>query len=296
MPIIASLHVSRTDHVELNNFWVRLILQSLEHAFSEEGRTTHFVNRVQGGPGEPLLPLRDAVRSLVEEGVAAIAIIALDVDPDAVDDSLAAMSGSQIPVVCVTLGELSRPVPHLFYENRSAGYQAAEHLLRRDSKQILFLAPFMASWVKERLEGVQAAVAHARLPLDAVHVYPKRTSAWIQEEDPELLGYAAAHAAIQDGLVRSGVVCVNDGVAFGFLRAAAEAGLEAGKDFGLVSFDDHPDARTAGITTMRPPMETLGKETARLLQRALQGETTDLQVRLRSHLIPRKSTRPLNKS
>jgi DNA-binding LacI/PurR family transcriptional regulator len=121
-------------------------------------------------------------------------------------------------------------------------------------------------------------------------VFPRRVGTWVQEEDPEALGYRAGLAAFEDGLVRSGVVCVNDGVALGFLRAAAERGLEPGRDFGVVGFDDHPDARMVGLTTLRPPMEMLGKETARLLWRARQGETTDLQLRLRSNLIPRKST------
>jgi DNA-binding LacI/PurR family transcriptional regulator len=182
-------------------------------------------------------------------------------------------------------------MPHLFYDNRSAGYQAAEHLLRRGCKRILFVAPFRASWVRERLEGVQAAVEHARLPSDAVQIFPRRSGTWVMEEDPEGFGYDAARGAIEEDLVSAGVVCVNDGVAFGFLRAASERGLTAGNDFTLVGFDDHPNARTAGLTTLRPPMEMIGQEAARLLSRALQGERTDLQVRLRSHLIPRRSTR-----
>jgi DNA-binding LacI/PurR family transcriptional regulator/DNA-binding transcriptional regulator YhcF (GntR family) len=288
--IVASLHVSRSDHVELNSFWVRLILQSLEHALSDEGRPTRFLNRVQSPSGGPLLSLREALTSLAAEGVSAIAVIALDVDTEQVDDSLSALDGTDIPIVCVTLGELSQPVCHLFYENRSAGYQAADHLVHRGSKEVLFLAPFMASWVKERLEGVQAAVDHRGLPPESVTVFPRRVGTWVQEEDPEQLGYLAACAALDEGLVRSGVVAVNDGVAFGFLRAAAERGRMAGSDFSLVSFDDHPNARSAGLTTLRPPMEMLGRETARLLQKAIRGETTALQVRLRSHLIPRLST------
>jgi DNA-binding LacI/PurR family transcriptional regulator/DNA-binding transcriptional regulator YhcF (GntR family) len=289
--IVASLHLGRDDHVELNNFWVRLLLQSLEHACSDEGSTTAFFNRVQAPPGHPLVPLGEAIDAAAGHGADAVAVIALDVDPREVDESLSVLDGRGVPVVCVTLGELSRPVPHLFYENRSAGYQATEHLLRRGSRDILFLTPFMASWVKERLEGVHAAVAHARLPSEAVRVFPRRVGSWVLEEDPEDLGYQAGRAAFAEGMVQTGVVCVNDGVALGFLRAAAERGLEPGRDFAVVSFDDHPDARTVGLTTLRPPMEMLGKETARLLWRARQGETTDLQVRLRSHLIPRRSTR-----
>jgi DNA-binding LacI/PurR family transcriptional regulator len=288
--IVASLYFDGSEHLELNNFWVRLILQSLEHAGSQDGRTTQFLNRVPSF-GQPLMPLREAIARLLADGVDAITVVALGMDPKEVDDSLGVLENQNIPVVCITSGELSRPLPHLFYDNRSAGYQAAEHLLRNGHREILFFSPFMASWVKERLEGVQAAVQHAQLPTEVVRVFPRRSGPWVQEEDPEILGYLAAQAAFAEKLVHGSIMCVNDGVAFGFLKAAVERGLTAGEDFALVSFDDHPKARTAGLTTMRPPMEMIGKEAVRMLARALQGETTDLQVRMRSHLISRRSTR-----
>jgi DNA-binding LacI/PurR family transcriptional regulator len=290
--IVATMYLLGPGHHELNNFWVRSLLQSLEHASAEDsGGTTQFCNRVQP-EGHALVPMRDAIATLVSDGVDAVAVIALGTDPAEVDDSLSVLDGCDMPVVCVTSGGLSRPVPHLFYDNRVAGYQAAEHLLRRGDREILFVAPFTAWWVKERLEGVRAAVAQARLPADVVRVFSQRTGLWMQEEDPEQLGCEAGLAAFEEGLVRGGIVCVNDGVALGFLNAVSNKGLVAGSDFALVSFDDHPEARTAGLTTMRPPMEIMGREAARLLSRALQGETTDLQVRLRMHLIPRRSTRP----
>lgn len=289
--IVASLYPGRTDHLELNNFWVRLLLQSVEHAFSEEGQTTHFYNRVEGIPGHKPVPLRDALAHVAAEGVDAVAVITLGTDPNEVDESLSALDNHSVPVVCVTSTALRRPVPHLFYDNRSAGYQAAEHLLRRGSNEILFVAPFEAAWVRERLEGVQAAVEHAGLPAGTVHLFPAHGAPWVNEEDPEPLGYPVGQAAFDAGMVRSGVICANDGVALGFLRAATERGRTPGTDFQIVSFDDHPSARSAGLTTLRPPMELMGKEAARLLSRALEGERTALQVRLQSHLIPRKSTR-----
>lgn len=290
--MVGSLYLDRPEHLALNNLWVGLLLQSLEHTFSENERPTRFFNRVQV-PGQPPVPLREAIVSLIAEGVDAVAVIALGVDPAEVDDSLAVLEKQNTPVVCVTSGALRRPVPHLFYDNHYAGYQAAEHLLRRKCKDILFLAPFMAPWVKERLAGVTAAMEHARLAPQSVLVFPEQVGQWVQEEEPQAHGYKAAQAAFEQGCVgesgRGGIVCVNDGVALGFLRAATERGLTAGKDFALVSFDDHPEARIVGLTTFRPPMDMLGKEAALLLMKAMQGEKTCLQVRLRSNLIPRSS-------
>ena len=51
-----------------------------------------------------------------------------------------------------------------------------------------------------------------------------------------------------------------------------------------------PSPVSLGLTTVRPPLEALGEEAARLLLRALNGETANMQICLRSHLIPRLST------
>jgi len=74
------------------------------------------------------------------------------------------------------------------------------------------------------------------------------------------------------------------------MHAAQAAGLMAGVDYGLIGFDDNPDATKEGISTMRPPLEAMGEEAARIAVQALRGQTTTAQVRLRSHLIVRAST------
>jgi len=288
--IVASLFSADQSHLELNNFWVRLLVHSLEQDLSRNEHSTQFFNRFQG-IGRPLIPLKDAVDMVLASGADAAAIIALGMDPDEVDNSISSVEQHKMAVVCITSGDLRRPVPCVTYDNRGAGYRAAEHLLRDGGRDIFFLAPFMAPWVKERLEGIEAAVAHAGLPPDAVRVYPHKTGPWGVEEDPMFLGYEAGRRAFDAGLNPSRIVCANDGVAFGFLRAASERGLKFGEDFGIVSFDDHPEARNIGLTSLRPPMEAMGQAAARLLRSALNDDLTNTSVRLRWDLLPRDSTR-----
>lgn len=306
--IVASLYVGDQDHLELNNFWVRLLVDSVEQAFSRDGIGTRFFNRVSGPPSSRVVvPFPDRLRAALEEKVGALMVIGIDVAPDVLDKSLSVLDGHETPVVCITTGALRRPVTHVFYDHQSAGYQAAQHLLQGGRRDLLFFAPFTAFWVDERQKGVQAAVEHARdlSPSDrpTLKVLPPRSGPWINEEDPTVIGYNAARQAFADNSVfvpgqpGPGVVCANDGAAFGFLQAAKEAGKQAGRDFALVSFDDHPDARAVGLTSLRPPMEAMGQEAARLLQRALlYGEQTTTQVRLCWHLLPRESTRPTAES
>jgi LacI family transcriptional regulator len=89
---------------------------------------------------------------------------------------------------------------------------------------------------------------------------------------------------------RTGVIAVNDHTAYGVLRAATEAGLTPGRDFGLIGFDDAPQSRVVGLTSVRPPLDALGEEAGHLVARALAGDASALQVGLRSLLVPRAST------
>ena len=288
--IIAPLYLDRCDHLQLNNYLVLSLLTAMESACAEDGMQVRFFNRMNS-PAEPLLSLSQSLQLAEREKVDAIVLIALGDDSAYIDESLSSIASGDIPVVCITSCELLRPVPHVFYDNHSAGYQAAQHLIDAHHRDILVLAPFNASWVRERIAGVRTAVEHARLPESAVRVCLDTDHAWIVEEDPEPLGYESAILAFAEGNVPSSVICINDGAAFGFLRAAADYQRRVGVDVAVVGFDNHPRSIPLGITTLRAPMEAMGQEAIRLLKREMQGDGSDYQVRLRWRLIPRASSR-----
>ncbi len=287
--IVASLYIFNDDHLALHNFWIRLMVESLERNLSSAGHTTRFFNRVNK-PGEPPIPLRVALREAVAEGTDALAVIGFGLTSGEVDDALEVVDTTNLPTVCITADALLRPVPHVFLDNRSAGYQAAQCLLHNGCRDILFLAPFTSTWVEERVDGARAAIEHARLPLRTLDVFPRLAMPWKQEEDPQVIGYEAGRQLLDTTPVSGGVICANDGVAFGYVRAAAEHDLRPGRDFSIVGFDDHPDARLQQLTSLRPPMEEMGQEASRLLLQALGGSQAALQVRLPWHLIPRASS------
>lgn len=294
--IVASLYRFNTDHLELNNYWVGLLIGSLEHELSKGGHITRFFNRVQEKE-QPPMELGEAIESAVQSGIGAIAVIAYGPSSREVDDHIALLHAHHIPAVCITSGPLRRPVPHVFMDNRSGGYEAAYHLLHHGCRHLVFLTPFHAAWMENRIEGARAAVEHAHLPTENLRIFPETTHPWVQEEDPQVLGYEAAKRLLaQPGFPDSstGIICINDGVAFGLLEAAAEHGIEVGKDLAVISFDDHREARNRHLTSLRPPMETMGVEAARLLTQAMRGETTSLQSRMPWHLIPRASSRILS--
>lgn len=290
--IVASNYASHHDHLELNNIWVGLVIQALEQALSQAGHATRFFNRVPDQDG-PIAPLSDIYENAIADGADALAVIAFGFDPSEVDDSLRILDEHSLPVVCITSGALRRPTPHVFYDNYRVGYQAAQHLLQRGRRELAFFAPFTANWVMERYQGVCAAAEHAGLSASSVALFlPETNHAWVQEEDPQALGYKSAVELVRDFPRGMGIVAANDGAAMGLMQAAAERGIEIGRDLAVIGFDDHPDSRAVGLSSVRPPMEAMGNEAARLLLQILQGEGNYQQMRMSGSLIPRKSTVP----
>ena len=267
-----------------------LVMHAIEQTLSENGHVTSVCNRA-GLYDHALLPLTEAIDCLLREGVAAVAVICLDMDRVVIEAELATFNLHHTPVVLIVAGELHLPIPHIFYDNWIGGYQAAKHLLDKGHREITVLAPFTASWVTERLSGIRQACQRAGLPPHALRILSDAQKPWDYQGDPVVTGAESSLAAFEAGWIpKGGIICVNDQVAFGLMQSASERGWNAGQDFALIGFDDDPSARGCGLTTVRPPLEAMGRETARLLLEGMAGEQSSHQLRLRAHLIPRMTT------
>ena len=288
--IVAGFHSQPDGPDTLHHDWERIVLSSLERTFGGTGGATRLFNRY--GPNKLIVPPAEAMTSLQESGADALAVFLLHDSVEMVASALAAGGGGRTPVVFLTAGPLDRPLPHVYYDQESAGYQAARHLIERGYGPLLFLLPFSADWAEKRLSGAQNAVRHAGLPPTALQVYRADPPPPPWDVDQAEAGRALAGPLLGTGWQGGvGVIGANDAVALGFLHSAAEAGRALGRDFGLVGFDDLAASSLLGLSTVRPPLEALGEEAARLLLNALNGETATRQICLHSHLIPRLSTR-----
>ena len=266
------------------------VLHSLERALSEGGHVTTVRSRVRG-EGEALLPLDESIAALLRDGVDALAVICLELDRVRIEEALGRVDLRDVPAVCLLAGGLHLPIPHVFYDNRIGGYQAAQHLLDKGHRKITVFAPFTASWVTERLAGIRSALAHPRQTAAEAEFVMGDGRAWDYLNDPTEIGSETARAALASGWTpQGGIVCINDQVAYGVSLAAVQYGYRVGEDFALIGFDDNKCARVGGLTTLRPPLEEMGREAARLLIDEARGSRVSLQLRLRAHLITRAST------
>jgi LacI family transcriptional regulator len=150
-------------------------------------------------------------------------------------------------------------------DDEDAAYKAASALLRAGHRRIALIGrntlkerdPEQSLAAGPRLRGVRRALAEYRLRLVAAG----HTEDWQPEH-----GYEAAR-----GLLRqrrpTGIVCMNDRLAFGTYQAIAEAGLAVPGDVSVVSFDDDPIASwlRPGLTTAALPHEQMGRLAVELL-------------------------------
>ena len=91
------------------------------------------------------------------------------------------------------------------------------------------------------------------------------------------------------------LVAFNDKVAVGALRAAHERGLRVPEDLSVTGFDDIDLRRSTEpmLTTVRQPLEEMGRMAVSLLVRLMEGHTVDtLHIELATHLVVRGSTGP----
>ncbi|QMU75653.1 LacI family transcriptional regulator [Streptacidiphilus sp. PB12-B1b] len=109
-------------------------------------------------------------------------------------------------------------------------------------------------------------------------------------------GYRAACELLDLGDRPTALVAFNDKVAVGILRAAHERGLRVPQDLSVTGFDDSDLSRSTlpTLTTVRQPLEEMGRMAVSLLVRLLDAHTVDtLHVELATHLVARDSTGPV---
>ena len=103
-------------------------------------------------------------------------------------------------------------------------------------------------------------------------------------------GREAAGAALDSRNRPTGLVCASDEIALGAYRAVSERGLRPGIDIAVTGWDDIQLARfvTPALTTVRQPMDRLGRVAAELLI-AARGRRARRVPTLESHVVIRAS-------
>src|SRR5215213_6871754 len=203
------------------------------------------------------------------------------------DDPLpAVLERAGVPAVLVGRPAAPPSASYVDADNRGGARAAVGHLAGRGRRRIATITgPLDMGVGLDRLDGYRDGLAAAGLAADPGLVEPGDFT----EE-----GGAAATARLLErpGPPVGAIFAASDLMAAGALRALRAAGRRVPGDVAVVGFEDSAVARYAQppLTSVRQPIEELGRQATRLLLARMGGEAGGMHLILDTELVVRAST------
>jgi DNA-binding LacI/PurR family transcriptional regulator len=180
--------------------------------------------------------------------------------------------------------------PHVCVDDLEIGRRAVTHLADLGHRDIAMIRTYDHEgvlWPADlaRAQGYRAALA------DHGRAYDRRLVVTTQ------FGFQGGRQAALKLLALdrppTAIFAHADEVAFGVLRALDDAGVEVPGEMSVIGVDDHPLSELHGLTTVRQPVEELGRVAARMVLDQLAGRPLrEPAVCLPTELVVRASTAP----
>ncbi|BBE21769.1 hypothetical protein MN0502_06520 [Arthrobacter sp. MN05-02] len=171
----------------------------------------------------------------------------------------------------VLLGErlVDSGLPHVAIDNRGSARVLTRHLIDGGRRHLAFLgsqATLGTGTAQMRLDGFLDALAEASL--DAPEALRLEAAEYTREE-----GEALAHRLLDLGRPCDGVVCGNDLLAVGALRAFRSRGVSVPGDIAVAGWDDIPEASYGfpSLTTIAPDIAQIASLASGLLIAEIEG-------------------------
>jgi len=176
-------------------------------------------------------------------------------------------------------------IPVIAIENKDGAAMLVNHLIEMHGRRrIVFLqGPEGHEDSLWRERGYREALAAQEIPFDAGLIAP----GGFDEEEAA----ATVQQMLLDGIEFDAIFAGDDDSAIGAMRALKMAGRLIPGEIAVVGFDDVPSARylSPALTTVRAPIEAVGREAVRQLVRLMNGEQAEALTLMRTELVIRES-------
>jgi DNA-binding LacI/PurR family transcriptional regulator len=183
-----------------------------------------------------------------------------------------------VPVVCNGRPLGSSTLPYVDATNELGAENAVRYLFDHGRRTVATIAgpPDMVAGI-DRLNGYLTAVSHE--PIIAYGDFTRES------------GARAMRSLLQAHPDVDAVFAASDLMADGALRALRQAGRRVPGDVAVIGFDDNTVAAFADppLTTVRQPIQEIGRSLARQLLRLARGEAVESRLMLPTELIIRES-------
>ncbi len=175
-----------------------------------------------------------------------------------------------IPIVLFSTLPADDPHHRVRVDNVGGMRDLADHLVSvHGVRDVAFVGRPEASDSAQRLDGLREGLA-----THGVRMRPEAIDATVRGDDELIPQLAALHAA---GRMPRALVCATDQHAFATLDALAALGVRVPDDVIVTGFDGTLASRlsTPPLTTVRQPMEAMGRAAARILAGVAGGPPED---------------------
>jgi LacI family transcriptional regulator len=204
-------------------------------------------------------------------------------------DSLEYLRQRNMPVVMIDRDLPNVEVDAVLTDHSLGGYLATRHLLELGHTRIACIAgPSSITPSAERITGYRRALEEAGLPCDETLI--------LRGDYHAQSGMEITHTILQMDPRPTAIFALNDLMALGALRAAAEEGCSVPSDLAVVGYDDLELAHFTNppLTTIAQPKKEIGAQAIHLLvDRMSHKNRPPMRVVLPPELIVRRSTQSL---
>ena len=200
------------------------------------------------------------------------------------DATVARIADTGLPLVLLARSPVGL-VDTVTADNEDSARALTAHLIGHGYRRFEFLGdPAQSPDVAGRHAGFATALTEGGLDVPAK---PVRCAFDVKA------GYAAARETLRRRVRPEALVCANDEVALGALRAAEDLGLAVPGDLALTGWDDIMAADYARLTTVHQSMRELGATAARWLDERISGTSPGVRREvLPTRLVIRTSCGP----
>ena len=223
----------------------------------------------------------EQVRALVARGADGLLLIGYDRDPDL----YSFLEKRAVPTLVAWSFAAENAQPAIGFDNRAAMADLARLVIGRGHRKIACITALTASndRARERVAGIRQAMGEAGL--DSAGLTLVETPYGIEN------GEDAFRRVMAEDPDTTAIMCVNDVLAIGALRAAREMGLSVPRDVSITGFDDIEIAMLAepALTTVHVPHREMGRRAAGMLIGMLRENEAPESVELPTDIRLRQS-------
>ncbi|CAH1216473.1 MULTISPECIES: LacI family DNA-binding transcriptional regulator [Paenibacillus] len=196
-------------------------------------------------------------------------------------------AAKRVPVLLLNGSLPKTKLPRVAVDQKRGMELAVQHLIDLGHKDIALIGGFeQMSNTQQRLQGFRSAMKQANL-----HIRKE----WILVGGFSVeRGLELTQRLLQRAERPTAIVCLNDLIAIGALKAAHQQGIAVPHELSIVGYDDIPLASYSipELTSVSLRSQELGRQAAHTLDRLISGKKVPQLQTILPELIVRQSTAP----